>query len=180
MNPLHLLLILVSLAVAGCATADSGSASANDPRSGTGAQVAQTVTTPLNDLNLVRAEIPPVLATALKAPYAVPPDRSCAALGLEIQSLDAVLGADLDVPVTATNPSLIERGAGAVGNAATGALRGAAEGIVPFRGWVRKLTGAERYSREVAAAIAAGTIRRAYLKGMGLSASCPAPAAPRS
>jgi hypothetical protein len=44
---------------------------------------------------------------------------------------------------------------------------------------VRKLTGAERYSREVAAAISAGTIRRAYLKGLGASAGCDAPAAPR-
>ena len=43
-----------------------------------------------------------------------------------------------------------------------------------------KLSGAERYSREVAAAIAAGTIRRAYLKGVGASTGCAAPAAPRS
>ncbi len=161
---------------------NSDSPSANDARSSTGAQVAQvaqTVTTPLSDLNLVRAEIPPVLSNALKGPHAVPADRSFAALGQEIQALDAVLGADLDVPAMPANPSLIERGAGAVGNAATGALRGAAEGVVPFRGWVRKLTGAERCSREVAAAIAAGTIRRAYLKGMGLSANFPVPAAPR-
>jgi hypothetical protein len=42
-----------------------------------------------------------------------------------------------------------------------GAVQKAAEGVVPFRGWVRKLAGAERYSRQVAAAIAAGTVRRA-------------------
>jgi hypothetical protein len=49
---------------------------------------------------------------------------------------------------------------------------------VPFRGWVRKLSGAERYSKEVAAAIAAGTVRRAYLKGLGEAKGCAAPAAP--
>ena len=43
-------------------------------------------------------------------------------------------------------------------------------------GAVRRLTGAERYSREVAAAIAAGTVRRAYLKGFGQSAGCAVPA----
>jgi hypothetical protein len=32
----------------------------------------------------------------------------------------------------------------------------------------------------VAAAIAAGTIRRAYLKGLGAAAGCAAPAAPRT
>jgi hypothetical protein len=44
---------------------------------------------------------------------------------------------------------------------------------------VRKLTGAERYSKEVAAAIAAGTIRRTFLEGLGQAADCPVPAAPR-
>lgn len=52
--------------------------------------------------------------------------------------------------------------------------------MIPFRGWVRKLTGAERYSRKVSAAIAAGAIRRAYLKGLGQAAGCAAPAAPRT
>jgi hypothetical protein len=47
-----------------------------------------------------------------------------------------------------------------------------------FRGWVRKLSGAERYSKQVAAAIAAGSIRRAFLKGLGQAAACPVPATP--
>ena len=110
-----------------------------------------------------------------KAPYAVPADRSCDALVKDVQALDTVLGVDLDTPPTPTNPGLVERG----GGVAVGALRGAAEGVVPFRGWVRKLSGAERYAKEVAAAIAAGTIRRAYLKGLGQAAGCAAPAAPR-
>ena len=60
-----------------------------------------------------------------------------------------------------------------------GAVRNTTEGVIPFRGWVRKLTGAERYSRKVSAAIAAGAIRRAYLTGLGQAAGCEAPAAPR-
>lgn len=129
-------------------------------------------TTPLSDLNVVRAEIPPVLSAAQKAPYAAPADRSCAALGADVQALDAVLGADLDTPATGSNQSLVERSAG-------DALKNAAEGVIPFRGWVRKLSGAERYSREVAAAIAAGTVRRAYLKGLAQAAACAPPAGPR-
>ena len=46
-------------------------------------------TTPLSDLNVVRAEIPPVLAAAQKAPYAAPADKSCAALAADVQALDA-------------------------------------------------------------------------------------------
>jgi hypothetical protein len=138
----------------------------------TGTAVGQAATTPLSDLNIVRAEIPPVLQAAQKAPYAAPADKACSAIATEVQALDAALGADLDTPATEQNPSLIERSAG-------DALRRSAEGVIPLRGWVRKLSGAERYSREVAAAIAAGTIRRAYLKGLGSAAACDAPAAPR-
>ncbi|HEY0819951.1 MAG TPA: hypothetical protein VGD46_14300, partial [Rhizobacter sp.] len=57
-------------------------------------------------------------------------------------------------------------------NEAVGSLRGAAEGVVPYRRWVRKLSGAERYSQDVAAAIAAGTVRRAFLKGQIAARSC--------
>ena len=170
--------------LAACATTETPSKTPSngtptESQSKTGAEIGQAVTTPLSDFNLIRAEIPPVLAAAQKGPYNAPTDASCASLTADIQSLDAVLGPDLDTPPTATNPGLIERGTGAAGNAAVGALRGAAEGIVPFRGWVRKLSGAERYSKDVAAAIAAGTIRRAFLKGLGDAAKCQAPAAPR-
>ena len=153
-------LVAALLAVAGCASTSPDA-------------TQQAVTTPLHDLNVVHAEIPPVLVSAEKAPYALPADRDCAALAADVQALDAVLGADLDTPVTDKNPSLIERGA-------TDALRSAAEGVIPFRGWVRRLSGAERYSRQVAAAIAAGTVRRAYLKGLAQAGGCAAPAAPRA
>jgi hypothetical protein len=159
--------LLGALLLAGCASSPGGR--------GPASAVADAAVTPLSDLNLVRADIPPPLLAAQRAPYALPADRSCAALAEAVGALDAVLGADLDTPVTRDNPSLIERG----GNEAERALRNAAEGIVPFRSWVRRLSGAERYSREVSAAIAAGTIRRAYLKGLGSAAGCAAPAAPR-
>jgi hypothetical protein len=153
------LLIVMATALVSCANGEKN--------------VRDAATTPLSDLNVVRADIPPVLAAAQKAPYAVPADKACAALATDVQALDAALGADLDTPATGANPSLIERGA-------ADALRNTAEGVIPFRGWVRKLSGAERYSRDVAAAIAAGTIRRAYLKGIAQAGGCAAPAAPRS
>lgn len=156
-------ILVVCLVLAGCA---AGPAEQREQ------QVGQAVATPLNDLNLVRAEIPEVLKSAAKAPYAMPDDPTCDVLGKEIQRLDAVLGADLDTPQTASNPSLLERGSTAAGDAAVGAVRSAAEGVIPFRGWIRKLTGAEKYSREVAAAITAGGVRRAFLKGVRASRAC--------
>jgi hypothetical protein len=134
--------------------------------------VTDAATTPLTDLNLVRAPIPPVLVDAQRRPYAVPQVTTCAALAADVKSLDEVLGPDLDAPATAANPGLIERGVTLAGNEAVSTVRGAAEGVVPYRKWVRKITGAERYSQDVAAAIAAGTVRRAYLKGQLVARGC--------
>lgn len=174
---------VIAVLLASCATSESGrpeSPSAAGPsQPGMDARLTKAAVTPLNDLNLVRGKIPPVLSAAQKAPYAAPADMSCASLTTDVQALDAVLGADLDTPATARNPSLIDRGTGAAGDAVVGAVRSTAEGVIPFRGWVRKATGAERYARDVAAAIAAGTIRRAFLKGLGQAAGCTVPAAPR-
>ena len=149
-----------------------------DPVNRVGNEIAQAATTPLNDLNLVNAPIPALLIEAQRAPYAEPADGTCAGIEAQVIALDAVLGADLDTPQTPVNRSLIDRGATAATQAATQQVRGAAESVVPFRGWVRYLSGAERYSREVVAAIAAGTVRRSYLKGMGTVRGCRPPAAP--
>jgi hypothetical protein len=135
--------------------------------------------TPLHDLNLVRAEIPPLLLAARRAPYARPADLSCDALAAEVAALDALLGVDLDTPAESPDDALVERGADLLVDTVHGALQGALAGLVPFRRWVRQLTGAERYAREVAAAIAAGSVRRAYLKGLGDAGGCAPPAAPR-
>jgi hypothetical protein len=166
MNAPRVLLLLAPLVLlAGCATQQGA--------------IGEAATTPLSDLNLVRAELPAVLVAAQKAPYAPPADRGCGALAADVQALDAVLGADLDAPPRGDDPGLVERGGGVVGDAAVGAVRRTAEDVVPFRGWVRKLTGAERYERRVRAAVTAGTIRRAYLKGIAQAGGCAPPAGPR-
>ncbi len=135
-------------------------------------RVADAATTPLKDLNVVRADIPPALAAARRSPYAQPADASCTGLRAEIKQLDELLGPDLDAPPSDKRDSLLDRGQDAAGNAAVGAVQRTAEDVVPFRGWVRKLTGAERHSREVAAAITAGAVRRAFLKGLARAGQC--------
>lgn len=175
----HLPLLVVAATLAACASTQTASP-AKPTQPGTDTRLTQAAVAPLNDLNLLRDEIPPVLLAARKAPYAAPADRSCNTLGADILALDAVLGADLDVPASGGDPSLVEQGTGAAGDAAVSAVRNTTEGVIPFRGWVRKLTGAERHARDVSAAITAGQVRRAYLKGLGQFAGCQTPAAPRS
>ncbi|WP_243295527.1 hypothetical protein [Geothrix mesophila] len=160
-----LLVLPAMLALSGCAKPETGGLSG-------------AATAPLGDLNLVRAKIPPILLAAQKAPYGPPTDPTCAGLVAEVRQLDAALPPDLDAPPTA-DPSLGERGRAEASGAAVGAVRHTTEGLIPFRGWVRKLSGAERHSRLVAEAVAAGLTRRAYLKGLGQAQGCPPPAAPR-
>ena len=128
--------------------------------------------TPINDLNLNDSAIPPILLLATATPYAAPPDLSCQLLLAEVTQLDEVLGPDLDAPAPAVETGTGARAVSVVGDAAMGAVQRTVEGAIPFRGWVRKLSGAERHSREVAAAIAAGSVRRGYLKGVAYARAC--------
>jgi hypothetical protein len=44
--------------------------------------------------------------------------------------------------------------------------------VIPMRGWVRRLTGAERHDQQVRDAIKAGFVRRGYLKGLYNAGTC--------
>jgi len=161
-SPALTLALLAGMAFGGPAAAQQ------DPEGFTDAAKA-----PLRDLNMIRAEIPQVLLEATEAPYALPRPMTCAQLAAEIIRLDEALGPDLDAP-EAAEPGLLTRGHGV----AVSVVRSAAQGVLPFRSWVRRLSGAERYDRSVRAAIDAGGVRRAFLKGIGVMRSCREPAAP--
>lgn len=141
-------------------------------------RVGQAAITPLSDLNVVQEKIPEVLRHAKEVgPYAQPEKIECTAVQDEISRLTAALGPDLDDPNTKGKASLLDRGTDAAENYGVGFVRRTVEGLVPFRSWVRKLTGAEKHSKEVAGAIMAGGVRRAYLKGMRQGMGCPVPGA---
>ncbi|MFG6412737.1 hypothetical protein ACG02S_02380 [Roseateles sp. DC23W] len=158
MRPHHLTLLLAA-ALTACASSSQDKA-AN--------AATKAATTPLSDLNVVRADIPPALKAAATAPYAMPADASCAGIATAIRDLDEVLGPDLDAPASNGNTGLLERGEDAAANA----LQRTAEGVMPFRGWVRKLSGAERYAKQVSAAITAGGVRRGFLRGLAVAKTC--------
>ncbi len=128
---------------------------------------------PLRDVNLLRTKIPEVLLKAMADPYGRPPRPNCASITALILPLNGALGADLDEPPV-DEDDLMERGR----ESALGFMAGAASGVIPFRGWVRQLSGAERHDKLVTAAITAGAVRRAYLKGLGESRGCNPPATP--
>lgn len=133
------------------------------------------VAAPLRDLNVLRTKIPPVLLESMADPYYRPPTKklSCGDIDALIEPLNQALGADLDEP-SKDQDDLVQKGHGA----ALGLVAGATSGVIPFRGWVRKLTGAEKHDSYVQAAITAGAVRRGYLKGLGESRGCLPPATP--
>jgi hypothetical protein len=146
--------------------------------SNTASRMGDAATAPLSDLNIKKTDIPAVLAKANDNPYLMPAAQSCAAIAQEIDELDEALGPDYDAPAAEGKASFVDKASGLAGDQAVGAVQRTAEGLVPFRAWVRKLSGAEKYSKHVSACIMAGSVRRAFLKGLAASQHCAPQAAP--
>jgi len=151
-----------------------GSCASNPRVAGQPRTFESAAATPLYDINVLKTKIPVVLLEARDRPYQLPTPLTCNEIASLIGPLDEALGPDLDQPPNAENPGLLSRG----GALAEGALEGAAGGLIPLRGWVRMLSGAERYDRLVKEAIVAGGVRRSFLKGLGQAGRCVPPAAP--
>ena len=125
--------------------------------------------TPLRDLNIDGRDIPEVLQVAIRDPYALAGLDSCDAIVTDIAALDQVLGADYDIADDDGNERMSE---GRIAQGVVGSF-------IPFRGIVREVTGAASNDRALRAAYTAGMVRRAFLKGMGLSRGCSYPARPK-
>jgi len=142
----------------------AGPAHASDP--GTLQQkdtLRDAVAAPLEDLNLKRTAIPPVLLRAVDNPYDLEDLTRCEGIAGEIGRLDAALGPDLDEAPPPDTRSRGKKVADAAYGAGVGEVRNTTQHVLPFRGWVRKLTGASRHDKAVQAAIRAGGVRRGYL-----------------
>lgn len=149
-------------------------------------RLGNAAATPLSDLNIVGDAIPAVLQAAMAGPYEVPQARGCPDIKTQIAALDTVLPPDLDAPPPAESSAsatssaspaslgmrLMARGTAATEDAAIAAVQRSAEGVLPFRTWIRKLSGAESAAKKAAEAVAAGTARRTFLKGLSAGQNC--------
>ena len=153
-------LLLAPLLILQCAPL----ASAQNDKSPSATDVAET---PLRTVNLSKPKIPPVLERAVKAPYSLAGLNSCKKLGGQVAELNAVLGDDIDTAHAKGEPFTLGRLAQSV-----------ADSIIPFSGVIKEVSGANAEKRRLQAAVAAGFARRGFLKGVGLSRRCPAPARP--
>lgn len=128
---------------------------------------------PLSDANVRKKAVPPVLVAALADPYDLAGLKSCAGFTTAIMDLDVALGDDIDVAHDKTNDEKMGNGAGTIAKSLIGSF-------IPFRGVLREVSGANAQQRAWDRALYAGSVRRAFLKGMGQSKGCAWPASPAS
>jgi hypothetical protein len=108
----------------------------------------------------------------------------CNAVARELGALDAVLGPESYQP--GPNRNIWDRSGDFVEEQAIEAAVDTAQDLIPFRSWVRRISGASRAEREALRAVANGQQRRTFLRGYGASLGCrnvippPPPAAHQS
>lgn len=136
------------------------------------------VTAPLDDLNLKKREVPDLLLRAKAAPYDLKGLGHCEAIAAEVGRLDAVLGPDLEEAPPPDTRSGARKAASQAHSVAVEVVQDRTRSLLPFRGWIRKLTGANRNQVRFDQAVRAGEVRRGYLKGVGMQKNCRPPAAP--
>ncbi|WP_257545658.1 hypothetical protein [Sphingopyxis sp. DBS4] len=136
------------------------------PEDSTVKDTANSVTEPFDG-----KEVPPKLQAVVGAPYSLAGLGKCAAIIREITELDAVLGPDVNETVDKSRAQKREETAGRVAGSVAGS-------VIPLRGLIGEVTGANAERRRYAEAVYAGTVRRGFLKGVGLERGCKAPARP--
>ena len=141
--------------------------------------LGEAASQPLHDLNLLHAYAPTALVRAYARPYDLRGLDTCPALETEVAALDLALGPDIDIPQGATpERDMLSKGASLAAGAALDAVRHSAQGVLPVRSWVRRFSGANSAESEAKAISLAGSIRRGFLKAVGMEMGCAWPAAP--
>lgn len=155
-----------ALAAASLGLAFPAYAQQGAPESSTLEKTGDSVTEPFDG-----KEIPAKLAAIEDDPYSLAGLGKCAAIIREVEELNAVLGPDVN--------ERTEKSGGDKTEAAVGRVAGSVAGsFIPFGGVIGEITGANDERRRYAAALYAGTVRRGFLKGVGLERGCRAPARP--
>lgn len=155
-------------------SASQNAAPSGEPITDRHDNLATAVTSPAEDLNLRRTEIPDVLQRAVANPYDLKGLDRCPGVRDEILRVDAAIGPDKDAPPPPDKRTLNEKRSNTAGTV----VRTGIEWLTPYRGVVRYITGASSYQKKVQEAVEAGFARRGFLKGLGVRMNCAPPAAP--
>ena len=158
--------ILAALSVTALVVSATAYAQQGAPQDSTIKDTANSVTEPFDG-----KEAPAKLVAIQDNPYSLAGLGKCSAIIKEVGELNEVLGPDVNEQVDKDRAKKREETAGRVAGTVAG-------GIIPFRGLIGEVTGANAERRRYALAVYAGTVRRGFLKGVGLERGCKAPARP--
>ena len=120
---------------------------------------------PLKDLNLIQPKIDPAIERIMAAPYSLQGMKTCSQYRTAVKRLTEVLGPDVDAAENQHKAKSPAEQALSLGESAAGSL-------IPFSGVIRRLSGAEAKQNYAKAAIFAGSLRRAYIKGTARAKGC--------
>jgi hypothetical protein len=128
-------------------------------------EMTRALEQPLRDLGWIREDPPEILTNAKTAPYILAPDWTCETVLLELSNLGVALGPDLDFPTADGTPPVID---------AEQLMSNAVDSLwsLPYRGIIRWVTGVAERDRLLRNAVLAGTVRRAFLRGVILAVPC--------
>jgi hypothetical protein len=138
--------------------------------------IKEGVLAPLEDINIRREEIPPVLAEL--DVYEKPVPRNCDGIAAEVTELESLVGSDVDMLVLDAPMGFRRQAMSMVDDQAYSVVSDLTTDLIPFRGMVRRATGASAHEREIRTAYRNGRLRRSYLKGIGFAKGCESGAAP--
>lgn len=158
--------IVFSICIAAIAMPLPAAAQQGAPEESVIKDTANSVTEPFDG-----KEVPPKLLAIQDDPYSLDGLGRCAAIIREVEELDAVLGPDVNAHVDKSRAKKREETAGRVAGTVAGSF-------IPFGGLIGEITGANAERKRYAVAVYAGTVRRGFLKGVGLERGCKAPARP--
>ena len=180
----------ILLLLTACGSGDDGKSDASasphvigfisDTATDTADSVWKTVQAPFEDVGLKQDEIPEQLQRTEINPYAMPNPLRCDLLQKEIAELDILLGPDVctiaDPKGTGTYSSdYLDQGSGLLHDQAGERAKSlvGSQLTLPFRSVVRRVSGADKHAKEVAKAYQYGKLRRAFLKGVGMTLTPP-------
>jgi hypothetical protein len=164
-------------AVTGPVAAAAPSSAERPPASEAASEIAaEAARQPLRDVGLMKRSIPPALAR-IADPYAPPTGPGCGWLAYEINQIDLAIGPEPGAPTTVDDRTSMQKGREMAGGAVADAARGALTGLMPARGILRKLSGADKADRAYREAADRARVRRGYLRGLAAAEKCTIPAA---
>ncbi len=132
-----------------------------------GDSVQRIVERPLKDFNIMKAKPKPDLEAVMDDPYSLKGLRTCKQYRTEVAKMTRSLGPDVDAPEAGDKRRGDSRAEFALGAGET-----VANSFIPGGALIRKISGADKRQKYAQAAVFAGSLRRAYLKGLMLGKNC--------